>query len=163
MDTWQPPFEAKDWISDVNIYRTRPLLELSYEKLLDNVEAALFPVLNGGLIDEQANGIETWIRKKLRTWSGGDLSEFTVNPNIITGRRKTDAYLQSINRVICGDQSIKTFLQNLAELPAVEQILWIILLLDKHPQMTKLYYARRSGINIAALMYRIGLDKFGIC
>ncbi|MBI1278763.1 MAG: hypothetical protein GC179_11605 [Anaerolineaceae bacterium] len=163
MDAWQPPLDSKTWINDINIYRTKPLLNLTYEELLDSTEASLFPVLNGGLIDEQANGIETWIRKKLRTWSGGDLSEFIINPNIITGRSRTDAYLQAINRVICGDQSIKIYLRNLAELPAVEQILWIILLLEKHPQMTKLHYARKSQINTAALIDRIGLDKFGIC
>jgi hypothetical protein len=119
----------------------------------------------GAIIDELLYSIETRLRKKLRTWSGGDLSEFTIfNPYIRTGEIRTDRYFQGVNRIICKDESVRIYLQNLSTLRSVEQVIWINVLLAAHPELKKLSYPRNSiTIEVGVFMYRIGLEKFGIC
>ncbi len=167
MDAWQPPPlpNGENWVDLLSIYRTKPYLDWDFPKLLNTVEHGFSPRNAGDIFDDFGNFIETWIRKKLRTWSGGDISEFTIfNPHIITGAGKPDHYFQGVNRVICGDESVRIYLQNLLTLPPVEQAIWINVLLSTHPDMKKLFYARRGlSIEVGVLIYRIGLEKFGVC
>jgi hypothetical protein len=167
MDAWQPPPlpNGQTWVDLLSIYRTKPYLDKPYSKLLNSTWWVFGPRNGAIFTDELANFIETWIRKKLRTLSGGDLSEFTIfNPHIVTGQRRADRFFQGVNRVVCKDESVRIFLHNLLVLPPVEQAIWANVLLHYHPEIKKLPEARQGlTIEVGVLMYRIGLEKFGVC
>ena len=167
MDAWQPPPlpKGQTWVDLLSIYRTKPYLDKPYSKLLNSTLYVFGPRNREYFTYELGNFIETWIRKRLRTWSGGDLSEFTIfNPHIVTGQPRADRFFQGVNRVVCKDESVKIFLNNLLVLPPVEQAIWANVLLNYHPEIKKLNEARYGlTIEVGVLMYRIGLEKFGIC
>lgn len=164
MNDWQPPFDDTWYnISDVNTINS--LLALNYSDLIEKVEFGLFPLYSADGIDDFADWIERWIRKRLRTWSGGNLSEFVVfNPQLSTGKWRTDYYLQDIFRVICNDSEIQIYLRQLVNFPVVEQILRIAAFLIKHPVMkNSRFTSRRATWPMSVLIYHIGPDKIMGC
>ncbi len=164
MNEWKLPL-GNDWISASDIKIANEWLNLSYSELIHETDTKLMTRTGGVQMDDWFDWIERWIRKKLRTWSGGDLSEFVIiNPQLMTGEWKIDYYLQDIFHVICNDPAIQDYLIQLPQYSADEQIVRIANFLSEHPALKKARFTdRHAWGQMATLLYRIGLDKILIC
>lgn len=163
MVDWKPPAGNK-WIGIVSTQRINGWLNIPSSDLVREIERMLAMGPASQALDDRFDLLERWIRRRLRTWSGGDLSEFVIiHPQFVTGKWRTDYYLQDIFHVICNDPAIQTHIIELVAYPPVEQIMRFGQMLDKHPSMKKLHYRRRAWGQVATLIYRMGFDKVLDC
>ena len=163
VDWKQPP--GNDWIHATAFKLINSWLDLSYLDLASQVERILTMGPGIQILDDRFDLLESWIRRRLRTWSGGDLSKFVIlHPEMMTGKWRTDLYLQDIFHVICNNPDIQTYIMGLVEQPPVEQIMRFGVMLDNHPLMKKLRHRNRHAwAQMATLMYRMGLEKILSC
>lgn len=163
MVDWKPPSDNK-WIGLPAINLINGWLNLSYLDLASQIERMLAMGPASQALDDRFDLLERWIRRRLRTWNGGDLREFIIiHPEMMTGKWRTDHYLQDIFHVICNDPAIQTYIMELVAYPPVEQIMRLGQMIDRHPSMRRLHYRRRAWGQVATLIYRMGLDKILVC
>ncbi len=163
MVDWKPPSGDK-WIGIVSSQVINGWLNMPSSALVREIESmlAVGPAIQ--MLDDRLDLLERWIRRRLRTWSGGDLSEFVIiHPQFVTGKWRTDYYLQDIFRAICNDPAIQIYIVELGVYPPVEQIMRFGQMLDKHPTLKRLRYCRRAWGQVATLIYRMGFDEVLDC
>lgn len=166
MDEWHPIPPVDDSFYDEKSYEDLPiLLRSSNTMLIEAVESRFRLASHGEINDDVANWIEIWLRKKIRAFSGGDMSEFAnTNPYLQSIGGRTGFHLQNINYVVCSNSSIRIYLENSINLSLIEQSLRINVLLSFSRELTKLHFGKRGAtLEIAVLMCKLGLDKFCIC
>lgn len=164
MNEWKAPV-GNDWIPATSIKRYNRWLSLNYLELIRETEYMLSIGPASQKMDDRFDLLERWIRRQLRTWSGGDLDEFAViNSKMMTGGWRTDYYLQDIFHIVCNDPVIRTYLAQLIDYPTIEQIARISNLLREHPSLKKIRFTHRGVWGpMATLIYRMGLEKILTC
>ncbi|MCA0456929.1 MAG: hypothetical protein LCI00_23360 [Chloroflexi bacterium] len=164
MNEWKPSSDNK-WMSTGYVRAVNRWLNLNYIDLLNENERMLAIGSFGESLDDYGNLLERWIRKRLRMWSGGDVSEFVrTHPNLITGAWRTDYYLQDIFRVICNDLEVQTYLRPLGEHSPTEQVARIIEFLRHHPALKKSHFTIKEAFGpTATIIYHKGLAEVLLC
>jgi hypothetical protein len=166
MGEWQPiPSIDGPFYSEKNIDEVRMLLNSSSTDLIRKIEGKFKMTSHSESIDDFANWIEMHVRKSIRSWSGGDTSEFTSsNIYLKSIKGRVGYHLCDLNRVVCNNSEVRIYLENTVELSPVEQVLRINILLLFNNDIKKLHFGNRGApLEIAALMCKIGLEKFLIC
>ncbi len=166
MQEWRPiPPLDSSYYSEKSYEDLPILLRASNQNLVEKIERRFRLTSHAQLNEDIANWIEIWLRKKIRSITGGDLSEFnSTNPYLQSIGGRTGYHLFQINRAVCNDLSIRSYLENLTKMSLTEQALRVNVLLFFNKKLTKLHFGTRGAkLETAVLMCKLGLDKFWFC
>lgn len=166
MQEWQPgPPVDSSFYNETNYKEFPILLSASNQQLIEKIEQRFNPISLLDLIEDVANWIDIWRRKKIRSNKGEGVTKFNNSNSYLQSiGGRTGYHLFQINQVVCSDLSIQNYLQSSIKMSLTEQILRTNVLLIFNNKITSLHFGNRGAtLATAVLMCRLGLDKFWLC